>query len=191
MNEPLIERGFATVSAGCWLVSQRQPVAVCGSFSMKGIKGFWAADRRVLAQLTVEHQAHLADAKHPFLTHLTSVEALTVVSEKLLVAPAEARKAAKLYRVIPMSMRKAFAITRLSLGWAVMATASRLKRIVLEEGEVVCVKRDAIVAWTGRDPTGVAGRVRLRDLLIPKKNVSLALDFYGPQVIWVEGTDGV
>jgi hypothetical protein len=73
----------------------------------------------------------------------------------------------------------------------VTATKSRLRRIVLKEGEVLCARRESAVAWTGRDPVGVAGRVRLRDLLMPKRKVSLALDFYGPQIVWVEGSDGV
>lgn len=191
MNEPLIEHGFAKIAAGTWLVGRGQPTVACGPFSMKGIKGFLAPDRHALAVLDVTQTAYLSDAQRPFLTHLVSVGSLTVVSDKVLVAPLVARQSAKLYRIIPLSCRNAFAITRFASDWAVVATRSRVRRIVLEEGDVVCVKREAIVAWTGKDPTGVSGRVRLRDLFIPKKNTSLALDFYGPQVIWVEGSNGI
>jgi hypothetical protein len=72
-----------------------------------------------------------------------------------------------------------------------MATASRVKRVVVEEGKVLCVKYSSVVAWNGKDPVGVAGRVKLRDILLPKRKVSLSLDFYGPQVVWVEGSNGV
>lgn len=191
MNEPLIENGFATLGRGTWLVSRGQPAVAVGAFSLKGIKGFFAPDRHKLAVLQTEQPAQLASAKRPFLTHLTSVGALTVLSEKLLVAPLEAREGARLFRVIPLSGRKAFPVTRIKSDWAVMATQSRMKRIVLAEDEIACVKRDAIVAWTGKDPTCRAGRIRLRDLFLPKQDVSLALHFYGPQVIWVEGTDGL
>lgn len=191
MQEPLIENGFATVSAGTWLVGQGQPVAVCGTVSLEGIKGLFAPDRRVLTTLKNSAEAHLSDAARPFLTHLTSVGSLTVVSAKLLVAPLAARAGAKLLRVIPMSFRDAFPVTHLKSDWGIMATKSRVKRLVLQENEVVCVKREAVVAWAGTDPVGVAGRIKLRDLLIPKRQVSLSLDFYGPQVIWVEGINGL
>lgn len=191
MNEPLIENGFATVSAGSWLISRGQPAAVHGKFSIDGLRGFIVPDRRELALLKSEADAHLSCSARPFLSHLVSTDALSVVSSKLLVAPSSARKEGYLYKVIPLSFRDAIAVTRFSPSWIVTATTSRLKRIVLEENEVLCVKREAAVAWTGKDPTGVAGRVRLRDVIIPKKNLSLALDFYGPQVVWVEGSYGI
>lgn len=191
MQEPLIENGFARVAAGTWLVGRGQPAAAYGSVSLEGIKGLFAPDRRTLSILKNAAEAHLADATHPFLTHLTSVGSLTVVSDKLLVAPYAAREGASLLRVIPMSFRDAFPVTHLNAEWGVMATRSRVKRLVLQEGDVVCVKREAVVAWTGKNPVGVAGRIRLRDLLIPKRQVSLSLDFYGPQVIWVEGANVV
>lgn len=191
MNEPLIENGFASLKAGSWLIRRGQPAVACGKFSITGIKGFFAPDRHYLCVLQSEQMTHLACSKQPFLTHLVSVGALSVLSEKLLVAPLAARTGAKLFRVIPFSGRKAFPVTRIDAEWAIIATASRLKRIVIAENEIVCVKRDAAVAWTGKDPTSVAGRIRMRDLLIPKQNVALSLNFYGPQIIWVEGTDGL
>ena len=191
MNEPLIENGFAVARAGTYLVGGGQPAAASGKFSVKGLKGFIVPDRRHLSVLENEDSAYLASSAKPFLTHITSVEALSAVSSKVLLAPFEARKGGVLLRVVPMSFRDSFPVTRFGIGWAVMATASRVKRIVLEEGQILCVKRACAVAWTGKDPVGVAGRVKLRDILIPKRKVSLSLDFYGPQVVWVEGSDGI
>lgn len=191
MNEPLIENGFAVTNAGSWLIGRGQPAATVGKFTVEGLKGFIVPDRKELDVLKNEGKAYLSSSKRPFLTHVVSTGELTVVSSKILVAPFAARKEAKLFRVIPLSFRDSFAVTRFASDWVVTATKSRLKRIVLEENDVVCVKRDAAVAWTGKDPVGVAGRVKLRDMLIPKRKVSLSLDFYGPQVIWTEGTDGI
>lgn len=191
MDEPLIEHGFASLAAGTWLIGRGQPAAVCGAWTLTGIRGLFAPDRRDLSVLTTEQTAHLADAARPFLTHLTSVGNLTVVSAKLLTAPLAARSGSRFLRVIPMSLREAFPVTHLVSDWAVMATKSRIKRITLQEGEVLCVKREAVVAWNGKDPVGVAGRIRLRDLVIPKRKPSLSLDFYGPQVVWVEGINGI
>ena len=191
MNEPLIENGFAVTDKGTWLIGQGQPAAAVGKFSVKGLKGFVVPDRRSLSVLENEGEAYLSSAARPFLTHITSVEALSAVSSKVLIAPLDARKSANILRVVPLSFREAFPVTRFGIGWAVMATCSRVKRVVLEEGQVLCVKHGSAVAWTGKDPVGVAGRVRLRDVLIPKRKVSLSLDFYGPQIVWVEGSDGV
>ena len=191
MNEPKIENGFAAVEAGSWLVGRGQPAAALGKFSVSSLKGFIVPDRRGLFVMQNEGEAHLSSTGAPFLAHLASVETLSVVSAKVLVAPFEARKGAKLLKIIPLSFRDAMAVTRFATGWAVTATKSRIKRIVLKEGEVLCVKREAAVAWTGKDPVGVAGRVKLRDLFIPKRKTSLSLDFYGPQVVWVEGSDGI
>ena len=191
MNEPKIENGFAVVEAGSWLIGQGQPAAALGKFSVKSLKGFIVPDRRELFVLKSEGESYLSSSDRPFLTHLTSVESLSAVSSKILAAPFEARKEAKLLKIIPFSLRDAMPVTRFAIGWAVTATKSRIKRIVLKEGEVLCVKREAAVAWTGKDPVGVAGRVKLRDLFIPKRKTSLSLDFYGPKVVWVEGSNGV
>jgi hypothetical protein len=191
MNEPKIENGFAAVEAGSWIIGRGQPSAVLGKTAINSLKGFIVPDRRELLVLQNEGEAYLSSSERPFLTHLPSVDKLTVVSSKILVAPLEARSDAKLLKIIPFSFREAMAVTRLAVGWAVTATKSRIKRIVLKEGEVLCVKREAAVAWTGKDPVGVAGRVKLRDLFIPKRKTSLSLDFYGPQIVWVEGSNGV
>jgi hypothetical protein len=191
MNEPKIENGFAVVEAGSWLVGQGQPSAIFGKTSINSLKGFIVPDRRELFVMQNEGESYLSSGDRPFLTHIPSVENLTVISSKVLVAPFEARIEAKLLKIIPFSFREAIAVTRLAVGWAVTATKSRLKRIVLKEGDILCVKRESAVAWTGKDPVGVAGRVKLRDMFIPKRKVSLQLDFYGPQIVWVEGSNGI
>lgn len=192
MDEPLIENGFATVGAGSWLVGQGQPAAVREKFAIKGLKGFIVPDRRTLSVLENEGEASLAFSTRPFLTHLVSTDSLTIVSSKILVAPFSARRGAKLVRPIPLSLRQSFAATCFGIGgWVVAATSSRLKRHVLKEGEVLCVRCESAVAWTGRNPIGVAGRIKLRDLFIPKRKPSLALDFYGPQIVWTEGSNGI
>lgn len=191
MNEPKIKNGFAAVEAGSWIVGRGQPAVVLGKTSLKALKGFIVPDRRELFVLQNEGEAYLSSSERPFLTHLPSVEKLSIVSSKVLAAPFEARSGAKLLKIIPLSFREAMAVTRFAAGWAVTATRSRIKRIVLKDGEVLCVKREAAVAWTGNDPVGVAGRVKLRDLFIPKRKTSLSLDFYGPQIVWVEGSNGV
>ena len=191
MNEPKIENGFAVVEAGSWLVGQGQPSATFGKTSINSLKGFIVPDRRELFVMQNEGESYLSSSDRPFLTHIPSVENLTVISSKVLVAPFEARIEAKLLKIIPFSFREAIAVTRLAVGWAVTATKSRLKRIVLKEGDILCVKRESAVAWTGKDPVGDDGRVKLRDMFIPKRKVSLQLDFYGPQIVWVEGSNGI
>ncbi len=187
---PHIENGFATVEGGSWLVRSGQPAAACGSLKFKGIKGFVAPDRYLVHIVESEKELHLASAKRPFLTQLTVTDELRVVSSKFLVSPQEARCGAKLMRVIPMSFRFAFPITILSSGWVVMATHSRIKRIVIEEGDTVTVRSDAVVAWKGKDPTGFCPRLRMRDILLPvKRSASLSLNFYGPGIVWTEGCD--
>lgn len=192
MNEPLIENGFARAEKGLWLVSQRQPAAAVGSFSVKGLKGFIVPDRKELQTIETEGSLYLSCNSRPFLTHLTCTDVMSVVSSKILLAPFAARKEGKLVRVIPMSFRESFAVTRFASDWIVTATKSRIKRIVLAEGEIACVKPESAVAWTGKDPLGVASRIRIRDIFIPKvANKTLSLDFYGPQTIWVEGANGI
>lgn len=191
MNEPLIESGFAVTRAGVWLTGRGQPAAVRGRHSVEGLKGFIVPDRRHLAVLRNESEAYLSSADRPFLSHIVSTGSLAVVSSKILLAPFKAREGARLLRVIPLSFRESFPVTRFKSDWVVAATASRVKRIVLEDGEVLCAKRESVVAWTGNDPVGVAGRVKLRDIFLPKRKVSLSLDFYGPQVVWMEGSNVV
>lgn len=188
---PLIENGFATVGEGTWLVGRGQPAVALGSVSVRGLRGFLVPDRNALREVRTERKLWLSSAVRPFLTHLTCTGRLTAVSAKVLAMPAAARARGRTVRVIPMSFRRAVTVTELKSDWAVMATRSRVMRIVLAEGETATVRAEAAVGWTGRDPTGFCPRLRLRDLLLPRRagSVPLALTFYGPQVVWAEGSD--
>ncbi len=188
MSSPHIENGFATVPGGSWLVRCGQPAAACGPVKFCGLKGFFAPDRRMVQIVEAGNDLHLASAERPFLTQVTVTDELKVVSSKLLVAPQTARNGGRLVRVIPMSFRFAFPMTILSSGWVVLATRSRVKRIVVAEDDIVTVRSDAVVSWTGKDPTGFCPRLRMRDILLPvKRSASLSLNFYGPQIVWTEG----
>ncbi len=184
-----IENGFATVGEGSWLMRCGQPAA-CSSVSMRGLKGFIVPDRRMLQVVDSKGDLHASSAKQPFLTQVAVADELKVVSSKLLIAPNASRTGGKLIRIIPMSFRKAFPATVLSSGWAVFATRSRVKRLVVEENETVTVRAEAAVAWTGKEPTGYCPKLRMRDIFFPAWNrAQLSLNFYGPQVVWVEGCD--
>ncbi len=190
-TEPQIENGFATVGKGEWLVRRGQPTASQGFVRIRGLKGFLAPDRRYLQLAESEGTLYASSAVRPFLTHLAVTDQMTLVSAKILIAPAVARKHSNLLRVIPMSFRNAFAVTQLAAGtWTVFATRSRVKRLVLGEGDVATVSLESAVAWTGQNPTGFCPKLRLRDILLPaRRNASLALTFYGPQIVWMEGCD--
>lgn len=191
---PHIENGFASVTGGSWLMRRGQPAAAFGAVQVRGLKGFIVPDRMKVQVVEAQGAVHAAVATQPFLTQVSVVgeQSLSVVSEKLLVAPSEARVAGRLVRVIPMSFRQAIVVTQLGSEWAVLATRSRVKRLVLEEGEVVTVRSEAVVAWTGKDPTGFVPKLRLRDVFLPvRRPVAMSLHFYGPQVVWTEGCDAV
>ncbi len=68
-----------------------------------------------------------------------------------------------------------------------MATVSRTARIAVAEGETVSARPEAVVAWTGRNPTGFCPRISVWDVLLPRGARDLLLTFYGPGVVWVEG----
>ena len=73
---------------------------------------------------------------------------------------------------------------------ATASTSGRTTRTVLKEGELLAARVESAVAWTTRPPTGFAPRIRLRDLLIPRpRDKNLMLHFYGPGVVWLEGSD--
>ncbi len=185
---PHIENGFAIVGAGSWLVRRGQPAVSQGFLSVRGLKGFVVPDRRMVQEARTEKTMWLGLAGQPFLTYLPCTEHLTVVSSKLLVAPFAARKSARMHRVIPMSFRYAFPTTQLGAEWGVMATRSRLMRITLAEDEMITVRLESAVAWTGKDPTGFCPKLKMRNLLFPNRSqVALSLTFYGPQIVWVEG----
>jgi len=190
MNEPLIENGFAKIGQGTWLVAASQPTAAIGNYQPRGLKGFLVPDRAKLRLVEVADRAYCAQAKRPFLTLIPCAAPLTVVSARVLVAPAEARQDAKVLRIIPFSFRNALCVTRFSSEWVVLASASRATRIVLQENELLTVRVESALAWTTKDPTGFMPRLSLWDIVIPRqRDKNLMLHFYGPGVVWLEGSD--
>jgi len=125
----------------------------------------------------------------PFLTRIDCGVPVTAVSDKVLVAPAEARTGARLLRVVPMSFARAIRTTEFSSEWVVMATRSRTARVALADGESLGVRPDAAVAWTGARPTGFCPRLRLLDVLLPRGPRDLMLHFHGPAIVWIEGSE--
>lgn len=192
-TEATIESGFAHVTDGTWLMGASQPAAYRGTIRDRRISGWIVPDRARLRNVELSGAASCSDAKRPFLTRIDCAETLSVVSGRILVAPAAARTGSQLVRVVPMSFRYAFAVTEFkNPGWAVTATASRVNRFVLAEDEVLSVRHESVVAWTTKRPTGHCPRLTMRDVLIPRRRAkSLWLNFYGPGVVWAEGAHGL
>lgn len=192
-NEAVIESGFAHVTDGRWLLGASQPVAYRGVLRDRRMPGFIVPDRGSLRIVEVSGTASCSAAKRPFLTRIDCADTLCVVSDRILAAPAESRTGSQLVRVVPMSFRYAFAATDFrNPGWAVTATASRVNRFVLKEGEVLSVRLESVVAWTTKRPTGYCPKLAMRDILIPRRRAkTLWLNFYGPGVVWAEGAHGV
>lgn len=194
--EAEIENGFAKVGDGEWIAAAGAPAAFKGELSAlpprrPGGVSFWRGilhpDKRRLAFLSLRGTMWCAAKARPFLTRIDLGERVSVLTEKLLLAPLSARRGAQLVRVIPFSFRGAFCTTALETGWALAATASRTARAVLEEGETLTVRPEAAVAWTGGAPTGFCPRLRARDLFLPRAPKCLALHFHGPAIVWFEG----
>lgn len=194
--EAQFENGFACVEGGEWLFGRSQPSAVVGTLAPKRLpreetswwRRLFQPDRRRLQCAALAGRMWCGDRARPFLTRLDLAERVTAVTEKLLLAPPSARRAGKLLRVVPFSLRNALCTTALEGGWAVMATQGRTARAVVAEGETLGVKPEAAVAWTGRAPTGYCPRLRLRDLVLPRMPKCLRLNFHGPCVVWFEGS---
>ena len=194
--EAEFENGFARVEGGEGLFNMRQPAAVSGTLAPKRLprgEGSWwrrlfHPDRRRLQCATLAGRMWCGDRAHPFLTRIDLAERVTVVTEKLLLAPPSARRASSLLRTVPFSFRGAVCTTALEGGWAVTATQGRTSRVVVEEGGTLGVKPEATVAWTGRPPTGYCPRLRFRDLVLPRAPKCLRLNFHGPCVVWFEGS---
>ena len=103
---------------------------------------------------------------------------------------AEAREKAQVLRVIPFSFRNALCVTHFASEWVVLATASRTTRISLKENELLTARVESAVAWTTAAPTGFLPRIGLWDVLAPRQRArNLMLHFYGPGVVWLEGSD--
>ncbi|MBR4221406.1 MAG: hypothetical protein IKR81_09635 [Victivallales bacterium] len=190
MNDATIENGFATVGKGSWLVGAMQPTAVLGNCVPRSLKGWIVPDRANLHIADVEGTARCGMANRPFLTQITCAAPVTAVSAKLLVAPAAARKGGRMLRVIPFSFRNAICVTECETEWVVMATQSRTMRLSLEEEQMLTLRVESAVAWTTKPPTGFCPRISVWDILIPKRRErELVLHFYGPGIVWMEGSN--
>ena len=193
--EAEFENGFARVEGGEWLYGVRRPVAVLGTLSAKHLpraEGSWwrrmfHPDRRRLQCATLAGRMWCGERERPFLTRIDLAERVTVVTEKLLLAPASSRRASSLLRVVPFSLRDAICTTVMEGRWVVAATKGRTMRVAVAEGETLGVVPEAVVAWTGYAPTGYCPRLRLRDLVLPRVPKGLSLNFHGPCVVWFEG----
>ncbi len=196
--EAMIENGMASVDPGRWLVARGQPVAILGICApAKGYRppgGWWrrffSPDRQKISFVETTGRIWCAAAARPFLTRIDLGERVSVVTGKLLLAPLSARKGAGLVKLIPFSWKNATCVTDLEIGWALVATRSRVSRLVVKDGETLGVRPESVVAWTGNRPTGFCPRLRLRDLLLPRRPRSLRYNFHGPAIVWVEGADG-
>ena len=183
-----IEGGFAEVGAGAWLMGRGQPAAFFGSAVRRRRKGFFLRDRSALDLVETTGAAKCADARRPFLTHIPCAAPISAASAKVLVAPAKARRDAHFVKLIPMSLKNALCVTEFGEEWVVMATAGRTCRMPLDDGQTLSVRPEAVVAWTGRNPTGFCQRLSLWDVLLPRGPRDLLLTFYGPGVVWAEGS---
>ena len=183
-----IEGGFAEVGAGPWLMGRGQPAAFFGRAVRRSRRGWCVRDRSRLDLVETTAAAKCASSSRPFLTHIPCAAPVFAVSDKVLVAPASARRGAETVKVVPMSARGAICVTEFGEEWVVMATAGRTARIAIGDGETLSARPDAVVAWTGRRPTGFCPRLSLLDVLLPRGSRDLLLTFYGPGVVWVEGS---
>ena len=198
MSVPVtIEGGFAEVEAGRWLMGRGQPAAFFGSAVRRRRRGWCVRDRSRLDLVEVGSprpeaagRAKCADASRPFLTHIPCAAPVFAVTDKVLVAPADARKGAQFVKVVPMSLRSSICVTEFGEEWIVMATAGRTCRMSLEDGQTLSARPEAVVAWTGRMPTGFCPRLSIWDVVLPRGSRDLLLTFYGPGVVWVEGSGG-
>ena len=189
-----IEGGFAEVGAGLWLMGRSQPAAFSGRAVRRRRRGWCLRDRASLDLVETTGSSRCADSTRPFLTHIPCAAPVFAVAGKVLVAPAAARKDAHIVKAVPMSVKGSLCATEFRLpdedgqAWVVMATASRTTRVVLAEDETLSVRPEAVVAWTGRMPTGFCPRLSVWDVLLPRGPRELFFTFYGPGVVWAEGS---
>ena len=165
-----------------------QPAAFFGRASRRPRKGWRVRDRQHLDLVETSAVAKCADSSHPFLTHIPCAAPVFAVSSKVLVAPAEARRDARSVKLVPMSVRRALCVTEFGSSWVVMATLGRTGRVSLAEDETLSVRPEAAVAWTGKMPTGFCPKLSIWDILLPRGPRDLLFTFYGPGVVWLEGT---
>ena len=198
METARIEGGFAEVGAGSWLMGRGQPAAFLGSAFRRRRKGLFLRDRSSLDLVETSSAAKCADARRPFLTHIPCAAKVFAVSDKVLVAPAAARTGAEVVKVVPMSGRGAICATVFDLAdesrgaeasFVVMATSSRTARLQVSEGDTLSARPETVVAWTGNRPTGFCPKLSLWDILLPRGPKDLLLHFYGPCLVWIEGSN--
>ena len=182
-----IEGGFAEVGAGRWLMGHGQPAAFFGSARRRRRGGWRVRDRGRLDLVETTAAAKCADSSRPFLTHIPCAAPVFAVSEKVLVAPAEARADAHCVKVVPLSLKSALCVTEFASEWVVSATAGRTARVALGDGDTFSARPEAVVAWTGRRPTGFCTKLGILDIILPRGPRDLLLTFYGPGVVWIEG----
>lgn len=182
-----IEGGFAEVGTGLWLMGNSQPAAFFGKAVRRRRTGWRVRDRSRLDLVEMTGAARCADSACPFLTHIPCAAPVFAVSGKVLVAPAEARKDARFVKVIPMSTRGALCVTEFGSEWVVMATSSRTARVSLAGDETFSVRPEAVVAWTGKLPTGFCPKLSIWDVFLPRSPRELLFTFYGPGIVWIEG----
>lgn len=199
-----ISNGFAEVGAGAWLMSRGQPASFVGETVRRRLKGWIVRDRSALDLVETAGRAWCADAVRPFLTHIPCAAPVSAVSAKVLLAPARARLGAETVKLIPMSLRCSLCVTSFGLSgdaaaaepgpgvrepnsWIVLATASRTARLQVGEDEMLSVRPESVVAWTGNRPTGFIRKLGLRDFLLPGTPRDLMLHFFGPCLVWIEG----
>ena len=211
-GEATIANGFAEVGAGLWLAGRGQPAAFFGAAVRRRRKGWRVCDRAHLDLVETTGAAKCADSSRPFLTHIPCAAPVSAVSGKVLVAPSAARRDSQLVKAVPMSSKSALCVTEFALpaegenvpggdsgaqgggktpAWVVMATASRTARVALDEGQTLSVRPEAVVAWTGKRPTGFCPKLSVWDVILPRGPRDLLFTFYGPGVVWVEGSCAV
>ena len=174
-------------------------------------KGWIVRDRTALELVETPGRAFFADAARPFLTHIPCAAPISAVSSKVLLAPAAARTGAELLKVVPMSIRHSLCVTHFGPAgevvepsndptikrsndqttqrFIILATASRTRRIAVEDGETLSVAPQAVAAWTGNRPTGFVRRLGVMDILLPRMPRGLMLHFHGPCIVWLEGAN--
>lgn len=216
MEAPVdIANGFAVIGPGLWLVGAAQPAAYEGNLARRPRRGWRVPDRAALALVEIDAPARCGSALRPFLTLIPCAAPISAVSEKILVAPADARSGAEVLRPIPFSVKGSICITRFAqpgdeptnrqtddsseppnhqstnppnASWLVLATISRTVRIAVAEDSTLSVRPEAAVAWTGPRPSGFCPKLGLGDLLLPRGPKNLLLRFHGPCIVWLEGS---
>jgi len=189
MNEATIENGAAKVPAGKWLTGRFQPTASLGPSVVRSLRGFVVPDRALVRSVETTRDAWCSASDRPFLTRLAALpdESLCLVSAKLLVAPLESRTGARSLKLVPFSFSRATPVTEFRFGWAVAATAGRVTRVAVGEGDTLTVRPEALVAWIGKAPTGFCPKLSVLDILLPRGPKNLSYSFHGPCVVWFEG----